>query len=89
MKAKRDLGVLPPTHGALELHITRTNYQPKTWLQADHVIMDLENEPSETIYLWQEGTDCLLVVWKCLPVFSVVPMKPISCLCKSKCKSMR
>ena len=27
MKAKHDLAVLPPTHGTLELHITRTNYQ--------------------------------------------------------------
>ena len=52
VKAKRDLDALPPTHGALELHITRANYQAKIWLQADHVIMDLE-----TIDLWQEGTD--------------------------------
>ena len=56
---KRDLDVLPPTHGALELHITRANYQAKIWLQADHVIMDLENELTETIDLWQEGTSVL------------------------------
>ena len=29
LKAKRDLDVLPPTHGSLELHITRANYQAK------------------------------------------------------------
>ena len=43
MKAKRDLEVLPPTHGALKFHITRENYQAKIGLPADHVIMDLEN----------------------------------------------
>ena len=35
VKAKRHLDVLPPTHGALELHITRANYQARIWLQAD------------------------------------------------------
>ena len=29
VKAKPDLDVLPPTHGTLELHITRANYQAK------------------------------------------------------------
>ena len=57
MKANHDLDALPPTHGALELHITKANYQAKVWLQADHVIMDLENKLTETIALWQEGTD--------------------------------
>ena len=56
VKAKRDLDVLPPTHGALELHITRAIYQAKIWLQV-HVIMDLENKLTETIDLWQEGSD--------------------------------
>ena len=57
VKAKRHLDVLPPTRGALVLHITRANYQAKKWLQADHVIMDLENKQTETIDLWQEGSD--------------------------------
>ena len=57
MKAKRDLDELPPTHGAIELHITRANYQANIWLQADHVLMDLENKPTETSVLWQECTD--------------------------------
>ena len=56
VKAKRDLDVLPPTHGA-ELHFTKAKYQAKIWLQADHVIMDLENKPTESIDLWQDGTD--------------------------------
>ena len=56
VNAKRDLDVLPPTHGALELQITNANYQAKIWLQADHVIMDLENKSTETSDLWQEGT---------------------------------
>ena len=42
LKAKRDLDVLSPTHGALELHITRVNYSTKIWLQADHEITDLD-----------------------------------------------
>ena len=57
VRAKRDLDVLPPTHGALELHIIRANYQAKIWLQEDHVIMDLENKLTVSIDLWQEGTD--------------------------------
>ena len=56
VKAKRDLDVLPPTHGALELHITNANNQAKIWLQADHVIVDLENKPTEASDLSQEGT---------------------------------
>ena len=56
VKAKHDLDVLPLTHGAYELHIKRTNNQAKIWLQAAHVIMDLENKLTETIELWQEGT---------------------------------
>ena len=54
VKVKRDLDVLPSTHGALELHITRANYQVKIWLQVDPVIMNLE-KPTETIGS-QEGT---------------------------------
>ena len=57
VKAKSYLDVLLQIHGALELHITRANYQAKIWLQTDHVIMDLENKLNETIDLWQEGTD--------------------------------
>ena len=56
VKVKRGLDVLPPTHGTLELHIIRANYQAKIWLQADHVIMNLENKPTKTIDLWQGGT---------------------------------
>ena len=54
VKVKRALDVLPPTNGALGLHITRANDQAKIWLKADHVIMFLENKPTETIDLWQE-----------------------------------
>ena len=52
VKAKRDLDVLDPTNGVLELHITRANFQAKIWLQADPVI-----KLTETIDLWQEGTN--------------------------------
>ena len=57
VKAKSDLDMLPPTHGALELHNKRANYQAKTWLKVDHVIVDLENKLIETIDLWQGGSD--------------------------------
>ena len=57
VKAKHDLDVLPPTHDVLELHITKANYQAKIWLQADHVIMDLEYKLTETNGFRQEGTD--------------------------------
>ena len=59
VKAKCDIDVLPPSHGALKLHITKPNYQVKICLQADYVIMDLENKPTETIDLWQEGQTTL------------------------------
>ena len=58
VKAKRHLDVLLPTHGGLELHITRANYQAKMCLQqADRVIIELENKLNETFDLWQEGAD--------------------------------
>ena len=57
MKAKRDIDMLPTTHDELELHITRANYQAKIWLQVDQVIRYLENKPTETIGLWQDGED--------------------------------
>ena len=57
VKVKRDLDALPRTHGALELHATKANYKAKIWLQAEHVIIDMENKLTETIDLWQEGTD--------------------------------
>ena len=53
VKVNHDLDVLPPAHGASEIHITRANYQAKIWLQADHVIMDLEIKLTETIDLWK------------------------------------
>ena len=61
VKAKRDPDVLPPTQSALELHITRANYEAKIlWLEADHLIMDLEKKKTiETIDLWKEDTDWL------------------------------
>ena len=62
MKAKRDLDVLPPTHGALVTY-QRENYQANVWLQADYVIMGLENKVTETIGM-QEDTCGLEVVWK-------------------------
>ena len=66
VKAKRDLEMLPPTHHVLELHIKRQNYHDKKRLQAGHAIINLENEPTETIG-WQTDTDDPEVVWKCLP----------------------
>ena len=63
VNAKRDLELLPTTHGALELHITRATHQAIVWLQEDFVIMYLEIIPTETI-AWQEGTNGLEVVWK-------------------------
>ena len=66
VKAKRDLEMLPPTHHALELHIKRQNYQDKILLQAGYAIINLENDPTETIG-WQAGTYHPEVVWKCLP----------------------
>ena len=50
VKAKCDLGVLPPFYGAFELQTARAKYnQVKIWLQADYVIIDPENKPTETI----------------------------------------
>ena len=49
VKAKRALKMSPPTIYALELHIKRKNYQVNIWFQANHAIMNLENELTETI----------------------------------------
>ena len=63
VKAKRDLEVLPQTHGALDLTITKATYQAKILLQAYYAIMNLVNIPAETVG-WREGTDGLEVVLK-------------------------
>ena len=88
VEAKRDLEMLPPTHCGLELHTASANYQAKIWLQADHVIMDLENEPTETVSL-QEGTDGLEVVWKRLLAVTDACIKRLCCDCMTKYVSMR
>ena len=43
VKAKRPLEMLPPTRDALELHVSRANYQAKVWINADKAIMNLDN----------------------------------------------
>ena len=49
VKAKHDLEMLPPTQYALELHNKIPNYPAKIWLQEGHPMINLENEPTETI----------------------------------------
>ena len=49
VKTKRNLEILPPTNYALSLHNKRYYYHAKLWLQADHAIMNLENEPTQSI----------------------------------------
>ena len=46
MKAKRNLGMLPPTNYTLELHnfIKRKNYQAKICLQTEHAILNLDKK---------------------------------------------
>ncbi len=71
-KGKEALEKLPPTNDALELYMSRANYQAKVWLQAnkaDVVVPD----PEETGG-WQATDSRLEVVWL------RKPSVPSSCL---------
>ena len=88
VKAKRALEMLPPTRDALELHVSRANYQAKIWLDADKSIMDFDNiKPADTIG-WTEGLNVLEIVWKRLPAVPEACLELISCGCKKKCVSV-
>ena len=85
VKAKRALEMLPPTRDALELHVSRANYQAKVWINADKAIMDLDNNKPADTTGWQEGPNGLEIVWKRLPAVPEACLELISCGCKKKC----
>ena len=60
-KGKKALEMLPPTSDALELHMSRANYQAKVWLQANKA--DVVVPVTEETGGWQATDRRLEVVW--------------------------
>ena len=84
-KGMKALEMLPPTSDALELHMSRANYQAKVWLQAnkaDVVVAD----PEETGG-WQATDGRLDVVWMRTPCVPSSSLELVTCGCKSKCRT--
>ena len=86
-QGKVALEMLPPTQDALELHLSRANYQANVWLQADKVEMNV-NSPTRVLG-WQRTTEGLQIVWNRL---ESVPsnskcVELVTCGCESKCKT--
>ena len=75
---KKSLELLPPTTDALELHMSRANFQAKIWLQADRCHMSLGN-PADSEG-WEETNGVLRTV------FTRKPSVPKSCLELVTCK---
>ena len=73
----KSLESLPPTTHALELGMSRANYQAKVWLQADRCHMSL-GSPADSGGL-EETTGVLKTVW------TRKPSVPESCLELVKC----
>ena len=80
---KKAIEMLPPTSDALELHVSRANYQAKIWLQANQTDVVVP-DPEETGG-WQAIDRRLEVVWlRKLPIPSSC-LELVTCGCKSKC----
>ena len=84
-KGKKALEMLPPTSDALELHMSRTNYQAKVWLQANKADVDVP-DPEETGG-WQATDGRLEVVWLRKPSVPSSCLELVTCGCKSKCRT--
>ncbi len=82
-KGKKALEMLPPTSDALELHMSRANYQAKVWLQANNTDVDVP-DPDETGG-WQVTDRQLEVVWIRKPSVPNSCLELVTCGCKSKC----
>ena len=84
-KGKKVLEMLPPTSDALELHMSRANYQAKVWLQANKTNV-LVPDPEETGG-WQATDRRLEVVWLRKPSVPTSCVELVTCGCKSKCRT--
>ena len=84
-KGKQSFAKQPPIKDALELHISRANYQTKIWLAADKLLHMVEN-PAETLG-WKVEDDCIKIVWTRLPPVPQACIELICCGCKTKCRS--
>ena len=84
----RDLEILPPTNYALSLHNKRYNYHAKLWLQADHAIMNLENEPTQSI-AWKLFCSACKESETYAINSSVCKKKRLSVICKCSTASLK
>ena len=84
-KGKVALEMLPLTYDALELHLSRANYQAKIWLQADKQTIMVDSPGS--VAGWQMNQDGLAIVWNRLPGIPTKCVELVTCDCKSKYKT--
>jgi hypothetical protein len=84
-KGKVALEMLPPTQDALELHLSRANYQARIWLQASELQVDVD--PPSTILGWQSNPEGLSIVWNRLPCVPTKCVELVTCGCRSKCRT--
>ena len=85
-RGSKELEKLPPTKDSLTLHLIRSNYQAKIWLQATVPFQELAL-PVETGG-WKASADSNLeIVWTTLPSIPNFCVSLIACGCKNKCKS--
>ena len=82
---KVDLEKLPPTEDALELHLSRADYQANVWLQADQV--EINVDPPTSVFGWQGSPDGLQIVWNRHESISSKCIQLIICGCEAKCKT--
>jgi hypothetical protein len=85
-KGQKALEKLPPTRDALELHLERSNYQAKVWLQANVAIQTV-GSPADTGGWRVLENESLEVVWSRLPSIPDACIELVTCGCKSKCKT--
>ena len=82
-KGQIALEMLPPTRDAFSLHLKRSNYQAKIWLQADKSTLEV-GSPCES-QGWRATDDGLCVVWTHLPPIPQACVELVACGCKTKC----
>lgn len=85
-KGQIALEMLPPTRDAFSLHLKRSNYQAKIWLQADKSTLAV-GSPCES-QGWRATDDGLCVVWTHLPPIPQACVELVACGCKTKCRTM-
>jgi hypothetical protein len=85
-KGQKSLEKLPPTRDALELHLARSNYQARIWMEASTAVQTV-GLPT-TSGGWKENVEgALEIVWARLPSVPHACIELVSCGCKTKCNT--